>query len=156
LWDLEPERAAKIWHDWLNEYWKNRLSGKPVPLDPAEASKMVEWLPHLGPAFPEAVQRLEQTKLSLKANQFVYHLLTMKGVHKDHPLATTQLLKILVKSSYETIADHGDLPKVIRDLANDPSTHALLNDVIEHMASKGSDKVAELRPLLTNGIGDVV
>ncbi len=150
LWDLKPERAAKIWHDWLNEYWKNRLMGKPVPLDPAEASKMVEWVPHLGPAFPEAVQRLEQTKLSLKANQFVYHLLTMKGVHKDHPLATTQLLKILVKSSYENIADHGDLPKVIRDLAKDPSTHVLLNDVLEHMASKGSDKVAELRPLLTS------
>jgi hypothetical protein len=149
LWDLSPERAAKIWHEWLNKYWKYRLTGKPIPLDQNEADKMTEWAPHLGTAFPEAVQRIEETKLPVKANQFIYHLLNIKGIHSAHPLATAQLIKILVKTSYEPSADHGDLPTIIIEIAKDPSTHAILTTVLEHMASKGSAKVAELKALLS-------
>ena len=109
---------------------------------------MIEWAPHLGTAFPEAVQRIEETKLPVKANQFIYHLLNIKGIHSAHPLATAQLIKILVKTSYETSADHGDLPTIIGEIAKDPSTHAILTTVLEHMASKGSAKVAELKALL--------
>lgn len=153
LWDLSPERASKIWTDWLDKYWKDRLMGKPVPLDQDEANKMIEWVPHLGTAFPEVVQRLEETNLPLKANQSIYHLLNIKKAYSNYPLATAQLLKILIKSSYETVADHGDLSTIIRGIAKDNSTHAFLNIVIEHMASKGSHLVAELRELLVSYSG---
>jgi hypothetical protein len=148
LWNMKPERAEKVWRDWLDKYWKMRLDGKPVPLDATEASKMIEWAPHLGTAFPKVVQRIAETPFPPKVYQFIYHLLKEKGIHTAHPQATAEFLRYIIKTSYETIADHGALPDIIREVAKVPSTHEALRTVVEHMAAKGSPLAAELRQVL--------
>jgi|CXWL01.1.fsa_nt_gi hypothetical protein len=51
------QQAAKqtLWNGWLHRYWQDRLQGVLAALDEGEIRKMLEWLPHLGDAFPDAV-----------------------------------------------------------------------------------------------------
>jgi hypothetical protein len=53
----QMQQAAKqqLWNGWLHRYWQDRLQGVLAALDEAEIRKMLEWLPHLGDAFPDAV-----------------------------------------------------------------------------------------------------
>jgi hypothetical protein len=38
--------------------WEQRAYGLPLPLAQDEIKEMAEWVPHLGTAFPAAVQRI--------------------------------------------------------------------------------------------------
>src|SRR5690606_15986059 len=53
----EMQQAAKqqLWNGWLHRYWQDRSQGVLAALDEAEVREMLEWLPHLGDAFPDAV-----------------------------------------------------------------------------------------------------
>ncbi len=154
LWDLDSDKTARIWRGWLRLYWAERLIGKPVPLEREEASKMVEWAPHLRTVFPEVVQLISETRLDFKVADFIYHLLAEKGLPATYPVPTSQLLQILTKTSYQTMADYGDLPKIIRELAKEPATHVFLRDVLDQMAMKGSQVVGELRAALSASVND--
>jgi hypothetical protein len=53
----QMQQAAKqqLWDGWLHRYWQDRLQGVLAALEEAEIRAMLEWLPHLGDAFPDAV-----------------------------------------------------------------------------------------------------
>jgi hypothetical protein len=52
----QMQQAAKqqLWDGWLHRYWQDRLQGVLAALEEAEIREMLEWLPHLGDAFPDA------------------------------------------------------------------------------------------------------
>lgn len=54
LRQMESSTKQQMWNGWLHRYWVDRLQGVLGALDEAEIRKMLEWLPHLGEAFPEA------------------------------------------------------------------------------------------------------
>ncbi|MBK8096577.1 MAG: DUF4020 domain-containing protein [Planctomycetes bacterium] len=53
----QMQQAAKqqLWNGWLRHYWQERLQGVFAALDEAEIRSMLDWLPHLGDVFPDAV-----------------------------------------------------------------------------------------------------
>ncbi len=55
LRQMQPAAKQQLWNGWLRRYWQDRLQGVLAALDEAEIRKMLEWLPHLGDAFPDAV-----------------------------------------------------------------------------------------------------
>lgn len=55
LRQMEIPARRQLWESWLCRYWKARQQGVLAKLDAAEIQKMLEWLPHLNDAFPEAV-----------------------------------------------------------------------------------------------------
>ncbi|MBN1516715.1 DUF4020 domain-containing protein [Candidatus Sumerlaeota bacterium] len=55
LHQMQQPAKRKLWDDWLHSYWENRLQGVLAALDEAEIRMMLEWLPHLGDSFPDAV-----------------------------------------------------------------------------------------------------
>ena len=52
---MDETRQRELWERWLKRYWKNRLQGVPVPLEPDEVGRMLSWLPSLTAVFHEAV-----------------------------------------------------------------------------------------------------
>jgi hypothetical protein len=52
---MQNEAKRQLWNGWLRRYWHDRLQGVFAALDDTEIQKMLEWLPHLGDAFPDAV-----------------------------------------------------------------------------------------------------
>ncbi|EKO3516328.1 DUF4020 domain-containing protein [Vibrio fluvialis] len=55
LRQMQQTAKRQLWNGWLRRYWLDRLQGVLDILDDDEIQKMLEWLPHLGDAFPEAV-----------------------------------------------------------------------------------------------------
>ena len=55
LRQMQQPAKQQLWDGWLNRYWQDRLQGVLAALDEAEIRAMLEWLPHLGNAFPDAV-----------------------------------------------------------------------------------------------------
>lgn len=138
LWSLDQDKAEKAWRKWLDAYWEKRLSGKPVPLEKEEASKMAEWAPHMGCMFPEVVKKICRTQLELSVDSFIYHMLNEKNIPATYPKATVDLLLCLVRTSYEAMYDYVDLEDVIKELVNHSETHEILKQVLDYMSSKGS------------------
>ena len=54
LRQMQPAAKRQLWDSWLRRYWQDRLQGVLATLTEAEIRQMLEWLPHLGDAFPEA------------------------------------------------------------------------------------------------------
>lgn len=54
LRQMQQSSKQPLWDSWLHRYWQDRLQGVLAPLNEAEIREMLEWLPHLGDAFPKA------------------------------------------------------------------------------------------------------
>ena len=52
---LDADAKLHLWKRWLNDYWRERVMGKPAPLSGKEAAHMIEWALELEPVFSEAV-----------------------------------------------------------------------------------------------------
>ena len=53
---MDESAQQEWWQRWLKRYWKNRLQGVPAgEFESGEVANMLDWLPHLGVVFPEAV-----------------------------------------------------------------------------------------------------
>lgn len=52
---LNFENQQSLWEKWLKEYWKLRVSGVPLQLQPGETAKMVQWSVGLASVFSEVV-----------------------------------------------------------------------------------------------------
>ena len=56
LQHMAEAKRQEWWRRWLKRYWKNRLQGVPAgEPESGETARMLNWLPHLTSAFPEAV-----------------------------------------------------------------------------------------------------
>jgi hypothetical protein len=89
---MQQEAKQQLWNGWLRRYWHDRSQGVLAALDEAEIQKMLEWLPHLGDAFPDAVSlavRIPITKIN--HSHVVYQLLQSDLVTR-FPLDTAELL----------------------------------------------------------------
>ena len=52
---MDEAKQQEWWQHWLKHYWKNRSQGVPAVLESGEIAHMLNWLPYLGEAFPDAV-----------------------------------------------------------------------------------------------------
>lgn len=92
LRQMQEDTKQQLWDRWLNRYWQERLQSVPAPLSGAEARKMLEWLAHIGDAFPEAVQLAAGgPSLALKHSDLLRELRDSDLVTR-FPAATAQLL----------------------------------------------------------------
>ena len=95
LMHMDESPKQKLWDSWLKQYWENRLSGRPIPLAPAEAAIMLGWVAHLGQGglFPEVV------KLAIKmpaAEGFAGHMLGDISKSNQASLYPEDMAKFLI------------------------------------------------------------
>lgn len=44
LREASTDNRLRAWQNWIKPYWQDRARGRPLPLDPAEAAEMTEWV----------------------------------------------------------------------------------------------------------------
>ncbi len=44
LHEASADDRLRAWHAWIKPYWQDRVRGRPLPLEPAEAAEMTEWV----------------------------------------------------------------------------------------------------------------
>ena len=98
LRDLDGVRQREWWQRWLDRYWRNRLQGVPVALDPGEIEAMFGWLPHLTAVFSEAVGlAIQMPSVPLRLGR-ITHELKKGNVVESHPEEVARLLIHLGKA----------------------------------------------------------
>lgn len=97
LRQMQETAKQQLWDGWLHRYWQTRLQGVLADLDEAEVRAMLEWLPHLGDAFPDAV-----TLAVRFATIRIEHIDTLRDLRESElvtrfPVETAELLIYLSK-----------------------------------------------------------
>ena len=92
---MNDSESQELWQRWLKDYWWNRIHGRPAPLTAKEAELMLEWLPELNTAFPEAVNlAIQMPRPSLQHTRILACLET-KQTWVNHPEGVAKLLIFL-------------------------------------------------------------
>jgi hypothetical protein len=99
LRQMQPAAKQQLWNGWLHRYWQDRLQGVLAALDEAEIRKMLEWLPHLGDAFPDAVALAVLSPALRIEHSLVLYELRRSEVVTRFPAETAELLIYLASGT---------------------------------------------------------
>lgn len=92
LRQMEPAAKQQLWQRWLLRYWQERQQAVPVALDEAEIQGMLDWIPLLGDAFPEAVLlAVRSPRIRFERSHLLYELEDSDLVVR-YPVETAELL----------------------------------------------------------------
>jgi len=92
LRQMEQTAKQQLWNSWLRRYWQDRQQGVLAAMDGAEIRKMLEWLPHLGDAFPDAVAlAVRSPAIRIEHSHLLYELRESELV-TQFPAETAELL----------------------------------------------------------------
>lgn len=119
LRQMQHPAKQQLWNGWLHRYCQDRLQGVLAILDETEICKMLEWLPHLGDAFPDAVAFVVRcSEIQIEHSHVFYELRNSELVTR-FPTETAELLIYL---SNCTIGRHTrDLSKIEARLPQIPA-----------------------------------
>ena len=92
LRNMQQHAKMQLWNDWLKSYWQDRMQGIFAALEDREVQKMLDWLPHLGDAFPEAVVLATGCRLNRIEDGFVLYELGESDLITRFPDETAELL----------------------------------------------------------------
>ncbi len=128
---MQQPAKQQLWSDWLHRYWQNRLQGVPASLEETEIRKMLEWLPHLGEAFPGAVAlAVSCPTIRIEHGPVLYELRESQLVTR-FPTETAELLIYLAGGAVGYHAD--DLVKIEARLPLiPPPVRIRLDDAFAH------------------------
>lgn len=132
LRQMEPATKLQMWNAWLHRYWQGRLQGVLGALEETEVRKMLEWLPHLGEAFPEASSLASRSpKIQLEHGLFLFELRESELVTR-YPAESANLLIYLCNCD---VGYHvADLKMVAGRLsALEPQLRRSLDEALAHL-----------------------
>jgi hypothetical protein len=99
LGQLGEERVNQVWQNWLEEYWKLRLDGKPS-LTGEEAAAMIEWTPALGSVIGEVVPLISEGPApDFQQHSSLFLELEDQEFGKHHPSHITDLLTFILQEA---------------------------------------------------------
>lgn len=97
LSQMQPSARIQLWQSWLRHYWEDRLQRAPSPLTDAEICGMLEWLQHLGDAFPQAVSLAIQAKAVKIEHSMLLYTLKKSDLATRYHDQTAELLIYLCR-----------------------------------------------------------
>lgn len=140
---IAPADRMRHWDGWLRRYWTDRLHGVPAVLDDEEACEMLNWLPNLGDAFPEAVELAVQSRQVQTVPSSLPYRLSESELVTQFQNAAAELLIYVIEGSRGYGAVH---------LA---AIDARLTDISEHLRQRIDEAFAQAGMLKRTGvIGD--
>ena len=140
----EPAKR-KIWDIWLRDYWDRRIDGIPLPLDSEEVTLMISWVPYLGPASAEAVNRvLASPPPKLPESSFLFYELSGSEMPTQQPQPTAKLLLHVVRSGLGPRYDYQQFEDVFNRIAP-AADQGTLTEICDQLANLGYQGASRLR-----------
>ncbi len=147
-WGLRgaPEaRRAQIWQRWMKDYWEDRLHGRPCPLLPKEAERMLEWAFVVGAAFPEAIEFVVRGPRIQQKLGIALHILEKHEAPEKYPEAVLRLLDWLLEEPDSRRMVSKDIEPVLFRLSKKKAFLPVLNSICQHLASLAYLRAADLK-----------
>jgi hypothetical protein len=145
LRNADEERKNTVWNDWLNDYWRERIRGVPLPLESAEVGMMVEWSTSLQPVFPQVVDRICESPNPTFQWAHLYHDLRKSNLTSQHPDSMARLLLHLLPGANPTYYDMGELAAIVEELAGSGGPAGALSQVCDELGRLGYEGARDLR-----------
>jgi hypothetical protein len=150
LRQLEEDAIRDLWVRWLSAYWSRRNHGIPLLPDPDELERMIDWSPELAPAFPEAVERIQESTLpTISPSRRLYHRLEQSGYAARYPEAVAALLQHLLPKATQPFLACQQIAAIFPALVQSTGVpRQMLNRICDELARLGCQDAGELRRLL--------
>lgn len=147
---LEEDAIQDLWGKWLSEYWSLRHQGIPLPPDPEELERMIDWSPNLASAFPEAVERIrESTSPTISHSRHLYRRLEQSGYASRYPEAVATLLQHLLPYAPQPFLLCQQVAAMFPVLVQFTGvSRQMLGRICDELARSGCQNAGELRRLL--------
>jgi hypothetical protein len=149
LGQLKPEAKKAAWERWIWRYWTERLTGVPRPLSAEEKQGMVTWAKRLGPVFPNAVELVRATPVSLEKTRLIFYDFQTSDLVTLYPTPTAHLIEHIITHISELPYECGFVDKAVRRLLEAGADKAILLSICEQMARLGCRSAVELRTLVS-------
>ena len=137
LADLDAKATNSAWTRWLRAYWDDRLNGRPLPLDRAEASEMVAWAPSLSGAFDEVAERVCSISVEFDVDDYIYDRLAESKASETDPQATARFLQHVLSRSDSPIYSFDSLSELLNILKTQPDIASEVEQIENQLASRG-------------------
>jgi hypothetical protein len=144
---LEDSSKATLWEKWLGSYWKDRLEGIPVPLILSEGEAMAEWSIHLGPVFPQVVEKVLLTRIPDLKNSFMLTELSKSDLPKRYPRAAASLILYVLESASGLPWDTRWIEPLITELASSAEAKPHIRLACDELARLGYPDALRLKRL---------
>jgi hypothetical protein len=139
---LSEERVAAIWNAWLRDYWTDRTTGVPRPLDDKERHGMMMWLISLRPHFDEALPLISATAPA-KADHYTFYKLGHSNLPTAYPVDTGRLLVCLLKAAVEAEYSCEEIYDTALKTATGGAATEDVAAIIEHLSRLGCEDAAK-------------
>lgn len=141
---LNAEGIDALWSRWLDDYWQDRLTGVPHPLDEVEKQTLVTWVPALASKVDRVVDRIVQSPPS-SLDHFTFHRLRKSGIAKRHGPEIGRLLRGLLVGLAKVGFDTGEVAELATEAADHGASREDLLAIADDMARLGCAGAAALR-----------
>jgi hypothetical protein len=145
LRQLTSDAVSLVWHRWLGDYWRDRLTGVPSPLDNDERQELLEWLFGLRVVLPDAVELLEATPVTLPTQSMFLERLREDGLATAEPQLLARLLRHVLQGTVERCDACGQLEQLVGELIDASADRETLIAICEALARLGCAGAAALR-----------
>jgi hypothetical protein len=145
---LTAEAAARVWTQWIGDYWKTRLMGVPVPFSTEERGAMLSWVIGLRTVFAPAVALAVQTPVPPQMDGMLFYRLHEGKFAAFAPDSTTNLLLHVLSGLHSLEGMGDDVDKMARELITLSAPKADLRRLCEELARLGYAGAADIRALL--------
>ena len=135
---LDADAKLHLWKRWLNDYWRERVMGKPAPLSGKEAAHMVEWALDLEPVFSEALDLVRKSVYPEFEHSMIYYRISESPLVENSPDAMVDLLVFLTEGEHARhIYDRHRLYIAVERLVGRVPRNRKLRDLCDRMALLG-------------------
>ena len=148
LRELSGDAANLAWESWIQEYWRDRITGVPHPLDDNEGRAMLEWVFGLRLMLPSVFKMLQRTPLHIEEHTTVFYELREEGLAQSHPQLIAQLLSRILTGMTQLQWQCDDVEALVDELINARADRAVLLQICEALARLGCPAAADLRQRL--------
>jgi len=147
LMRMDDSAKSIVWSRWLGRYWKDRLDGIPIPLTQREGAQMAEWSIHLGPAFPQVVERILLTPIPDLQGSFMLTELSESDLRERYPKAAAALVLYVLQNSVTLPWDARWIDPLMTELAASVDAKPTIRSACDELARLGWADALRLKRL---------
>ena len=140
---MKADGIDALWSRWLHDYWQERLTGVPHPIEDVEKQALVTWLPALRSKIALVIDRILQAPPS-RLDHFAFYRLHQSGLESHGP-EVGRVLRGLLHGLTTIDFDTGEVAELANQAADHGASGGDLLAIADDMARLGCVGAVALR-----------
>jgi hypothetical protein len=148
---MKEPAVESAWHNWIKNYWQNRIEGIPMLLAVSEASAMVDWTVCFKDSFPDVAENVYKSPVPKREHFFLFEELSESDLLTRHPGAVARFVFYLLRNRVAPLYYFEPILKIVNGLRPFPEARNDLLQICQQLAELGYPNAGTLRSLILGG-----